>query len=54
MLDNDNYDISKLIFEEKQFDEEFLKDKRFIEKLVNEHDVSKYRFMMNALEKNNN
>lgn len=51
---DDNYDISNLIFKGINFGDTFLQDKRFIEKLVNELDVSKYRFMMNELEKNNN
>lgn len=51
---NGDYDISQLIFKEINFGEDILKDKRFIEKLVNERDISKYRFMMNSLEKNNN
>lgn len=49
-----NYDISQLIFKGIDLGEDILKDKRFIEKLVNEHDISKYRFMINSLEKNNN
>ena len=49
---DDNNDISNLIFKGINFGATFLQDKRFIEKLVNELDVSKYRFMMNELEKN--
>ncbi len=51
---DDKYDISKLIFKGVSFSEEVLSDKRFIEKLVNEGDIRKYRFMMDSLYKNNN
>lgn len=50
----DKYDISKPIFQGVSFNEEILGDKRFIEKLVNEEDIRKYRFMMDSLHKNNN
>lgn len=50
---DDKYDISKIIFKGVSFNEEVLSDKRFIEKLVNEEDIRKYRFMMDSLYKNN-
>lgn len=51
---DDKYDISELIFKGGTFNEKILKDKRFIEKIVNEKDIGKYRFMMDSLKQNNN
>ena len=51
---NDDFCIDDLISKKICFDDNILKDKRFINKLIYEEDISKYRFLINNLKINNN
>ena len=50
---NSDYDISNLVFKGIKFNIDILENPKFIDKLLTS-EISKYRFMMNGLKKNNN
>lgn len=47
-------DFDKIILDETKFPDDLLRNKKFINKIINNREVSNYRFLLERLSKNNN